>query len=127
MGETEVIVREAEPQDAAGLSNLLAQVTAETDFLTQDDVSSNMSVADMENFIIQSGHSTNQICLLAKVGEKLIGVLNIAASSSAPTVHIGDLFIAVAKPYWGCGIGQLLMEAFVWIGRSIRQKSVASS
>lgn len=113
MAEQEVVICEAQLEDASGLAKLLAQVTAETDFITSDDEESQMTVEEAMSFIQSRQLSDNQICLVAHVGNELVSVLNIAAASSGSVSHIGDIFVAVAKKYWGYGLGQFLMEAAI--------------
>lgn len=111
MIEQEVIVREVLPEDAASLAATLKQLTKETDFITRDEDSPHMSAQEMSIFIEQKAHSFNEICLVAKIADKVVGVLMISAYSHNRIKHIGDIFLAVLKDYWGYGIGQLLMEA----------------
>lgn len=112
MLERELMIGEAQPQDAEGLVALLQQVKKETSFVTFD-AETVMTVSEMEHFIIQSLQSEVHICLVAKLDEELIGVLNLSAGSQEWNRHIGDVFIAVAKPYWGKGVGTLLMELMI--------------
>lgn len=112
MAEQEVVVCEAMPEDAKGLSELLKVVTEESDFITKSQETF-LSEDDAERFILKQLETLNQICLLVKVGNEVVGVLNIASSDSYQEDHIGDLFIAIKKAYWGYGLGHLLMEAAV--------------
>lgn len=119
MTEQEVIVKEADLEDAGALAQALKEVAIETSFLTRDDDSDEMTEDQASQFIASKGQLPNNLCLVAKLGNEVIGVLNIAGSSFTRTEHIGDLFIAVRKPYWGQGIGQVLMEeAISWAQHS---------
>lgn len=112
MAEQEVIVEEAQLTDAKALVDLLSQVSQETDFVVAETI---LSQEDMEIFLERHLESVNEICLVVRVGKELAGVLNISSTSSPQTNHIGDIFIAVQKKYWGYGLGSLLMEvAFDW-------------
>ena len=51
--------------------------------------------------------------LSRKLGHEVIGVCNVTSNQDTKTSHIGDVFIAVAKPYWGNGIGQFLMGTMI--------------
>ena len=50
---------------------------------------------------------------MAKLGHEVIGVCNVTSDQDTKTSHIGDVFIAVSKPYWGNGVGQFLMETMI--------------
>lgn len=107
MAEQEVIVEEAQLSDAKALVDLLSQVSQETDFVVAETI---LSQEDMEIFLERHLESVNEICLVARVGKELAGVLNVSSTSSPQTNHIGDIFIAVQEKYWGYGLGSLLME-----------------
>ena len=107
MTEQEVIIEEAQVSDAAALSNLLERVSQETDFIVADSI---LSQEDMAIFLERHLAAVNEICLVVRVGRELAGVLNVSSSDSSQTNHIGDIFIAVRKEYWGYGLGSLLME-----------------
>lgn len=119
MVEADVWVEEAQLDDAQGLADLLEQVAGETSFLTRDDDSPQMTVEQVADFIESRLYSDNQICLVAKVSDQVVGVLNVLAHNHTRVNHIGDIFIAIKKDYWGYGLGSLLMEAVVdWASQS---------
>lgn len=62
MAEREVLVYEAEAEDASGLLNLIKQVETETDFLTSNDDKSLMTERALAQFIQDRQLSDNQIC-----------------------------------------------------------------
>ncbi|WP_307975769.1 GNAT family N-acetyltransferase [uncultured Streptococcus sp.] len=110
----EVCFEEASRADAKGLLDLMMAVTAETDFITKND-DEIWSVEDMAAFIDLSSMRENRLCLLAKLGQEVIGVLNVDAQWQDSSRHIGDVFIAVRKSYWDHGLGQTLLdEAIYW-------------
>ena len=47
------------------------------------------------------------------IRDRVIGVCNVTSDQDTKTSHIGDVFIAVSKPYWGNGVGQFLMETMI--------------
>lgn len=85
----------------------------ESDFLAQDDRSSILSAEQLATYIESHQHRLNEICLVAKLGHEVIGVCNVTSDQDTKTSHIGDVFIAVSKPYWGNGVGQFLMETMI--------------
>ncbi|MFU2164630.1 GNAT family N-acetyltransferase [Streptococcus pluranimalium] len=108
MSQKELIIEEAKASDAVLIKHLLADLSQETTFITND--SKEMSLEVLEESLSISEASLNSICLLAKLEGQLIGLLNVVGSESSYTGHIGDLFIAVKKAYTGYGIGHTLME-----------------
>ena len=69
--------------------------------------SSILSAEQLATYIESHQHRLNEICLVAKLGHEVIGVCNVTSDQDTKTSHIGDVFIAVSKPYWGNGVGPL--------------------
>lgn len=113
MAEQELVIEEAQREDATSLALLLETVALESDFLAQDDRSSVLSAEQLASYIDSRQKVTNEICLVAKLGHEVIGVCNVTADQDTKTSHIGDVFIAVSKSYWGHGVGQSLMELII--------------
>lgn len=105
---------EASREETSALLEFLNTVTEETDFILHT-VSNQLSLPEMETFIENTLITKNCICLIAKLKNKVIGLITIISQSDIEIEHIGDLFIAVQKDYWGYGIGHILMEeAIEW-------------
>ncbi|MEX2784388.1 N-acetyltransferase family protein [Streptococcus sp. H49] len=111
MTQKELLVEEARPDDAGAVIALLEQVLSETDFLTKFSEENVLTETEVAAYLSQKAESLNEICLTAKLGSDLAGILIISGDSHPLTAHIGYLFVAVLKKYWGYGVGQLLMEA----------------
>ena len=107
MSEQDLVIEEAQVEDASSLLALLQKVVEETDFIIQDKA---LTLDEMIRFLDQQSESINAICLVARLGEEFVGVLNIVPSDHSQDDSIGDIFIAVKQAYWGYGLGSLLME-----------------
>lgn len=107
MAEKEVLFEEAQSSDAAQLVDFLAQVTAETDLISQTGPA--LTEAEMTNFLLKQAENQRAICLLAKLDSQVIGTLNVVACQKDGN-WFGDLFLVVGWAYWGYGIGQTLLE-----------------
>ncbi|MDY3025041.1 MAG: GNAT family N-acetyltransferase [Streptococcus hyovaginalis] len=113
MARQEVIFEEAQARDAQALIDFMNQVAVETDFLVLEARGFSYTVGQVSEILVASEEAANQLCLLAKVGEMIIGVINVKAPQAAPIAHIGDIFMAVRKDYWGYGIGRILLEEVI--------------
>ena len=111
--EYELLVREAEPGDAAELVTFLNGVSVETDFTSLDREGILLTDTEMEMFLDKQAHSENQITLLALLNDEITGLVNITADQRKRVRHIGDLFIVIGKKYWNNGLGNLLLEEVV--------------
>ena len=113
--EYELLIREAEPKDAAELVIFLNRVSLETDFTSLDGDGILLTSEEMEIFLNKQASSDNQITLLAFLNDKIAGIVNITADQRKRVRHIGDLFIVIGKRYWNNGLGSLLLEeAIEW-------------
>ena len=113
--EYELLIREAEAEDAAELVTFLNCVSLETDFTSLDGDGILLTSEEMEIFLNKQASSDNQITLLAFLNDKIAGIVNITAEQRKRVRHIGDLFIVIGKRYWNNGLGSLLIEeAIEW-------------
>ena len=111
--EYELLIREAEPNDAAELVAFLNRVSLETDFTSLDGDGILLTSEEMEIFLNKQASSDNQITLLAFLNDKIAGIVNITADQRKRVRHIGDFFIVIGKKYWNNGLGSLLLEEVV--------------
>ena len=111
--EYELLIREAEVEDAAALVLFLNRVSVETDFTSLDGDGILLTSEEMAIFLNKQASSDNQITLLAFLNDKIAGIVNITADQRKRVRHIGDLFIVIGKKYWNNGLGSLLLEEVV--------------
>ena len=113
--EYELLIREAEPKDAAELVAFLNRVSLETDFTSLEGDGILLTSEEMEIFLDKQASSDNQITLLAFLNDKIAGLVNITADQRKRVRHVGDLFIVIGKKYWNNGLGSFLLEeAIEW-------------
>ncbi|HEM5963099.1 TPA: N-acetyltransferase family protein [Streptococcus suis] len=110
MSEKEVYFSEAEPADAAAFIDFMNQVARETDYLVMDETGFRFSVDEMETIFEAGIENPRELFLLAKVGSEVIGAISVKSSKQFRISHIGNIFIAVKKAYWGHGLGTILLE-----------------
>ncbi|MQQ30123.1 GNAT family N-acetyltransferase [Streptococcus mitis] len=111
--EYELLIREAEAEDAAELVTFLNCVSLETDFTSLDGDGILLTSEEMAIFLNKQASWDNQITLLAFLNDKIAGIVNITADQRKRVRHIGDLFIVIGKKYWNNGLGSLLLEEVV--------------
>lgn len=108
--EVELLIREAEAQDAAELVAFLNQVGTETDFMTLDEDGINLTADEMAYVIERHAELDNHLYLLAVLDGEIVGILSIAADNAKRVRHIGEVFIVVQKNYHNQGLGRILLE-----------------
>ena len=113
MSRKEILFEEAQATDAPALIECFNQVARETDFLVMDDQDFQPSVEQTREILAASQRKPDQLCLLAKMEETIIGLIHVKSQKPYRISHIGDVFMAVRKDYWGHGIGRILLEEVV--------------
>ncbi|MEG3310010.1 GNAT family N-acetyltransferase [Streptococcus sp. SS-4456] len=115
MAEKEVYFSEAEPTDAVAFIDFMNQVASETDYLVMDETGFRFTPEEMERIFEASIENPGELCLLAKVGSEVIGAISVKSSRQFRISHIGNIFIAIKKDYWGHGLGTILLnEVIEW-------------
>ncbi|HFU4202741.1 TPA: N-acetyltransferase family protein [Streptococcus suis] len=116
MSRKEIVFEEAEPSDAPAFIDFMNQVSKETDYLVMDETGFRFSQEQMETIFEAGLENPRELCLLAKVGSEVIGVISVKSSRQFRISHIGNIFIAIRKDYWGYGIGSILLdEMLTWV------------
>ncbi|EHJ56510.1 hypothetical protein HMPREF9318_01187 [Streptococcus urinalis FB127-CNA-2] len=105
----EIIFEEAQAKDAKLILEFFTSVLNETDFIIADDEFIKADLLTMEAFLSYNEYGKG-ICLIARMDQQVIGLLNVNVSTQKEFQHIGDIFIAVRKSFWGQGIASTLME-----------------
>lgn len=109
----EIYFQEAEPADAQSFIDFMNQVAGETDFLVMDETGFRLGVQDIEDIFTACIENPRELQLLAKLDDEVIGVVSVKSSSQFRISHIGTIFIAVKKAYWGQGLGSILLEEVI--------------
>ena len=108
----DVSIKKAAPSDAAMLLEYLKQVGGETDNLTFGLEGMPFSVEAEAEFISSMENSIDNIMLLAKCDDKIIGCASLSRLPRKMK-HRGDFAISVAKEYWNRGIGSQLLDSVI--------------
>ncbi|GAA0476237.1 GNAT family N-acetyltransferase [Alkalibacterium sp. s-m-22] len=106
-------IREAIPDDAEAVIDLLNRTATQTGFMTQGEEGLGITVEEEAEELDKIYHSDNNTILLAVVDGQVIGIASIHASSKPKIRHIGDIGIVIDKDYWGMGLGRLMMEDLI--------------
>lgn len=109
-------IEKAIPSDAAMLLEYLKQVGGETDNLTFGSEGMPFSVEAEAEFISSMENSIDNVMLLAKCDEKIVGCASLNRLPRRMK-HRGDFAISVAKDYWNKGIGSQLMDKIISFAR----------
>lgn len=109
----ELLIRIAEPSDAALALVYVEKVSGESEFLSMGPGDFTMTLEEEAAFLLSYKKSPNCVFFVAFVAEELVAIANVGASSRPRMRHRGEFGISVRKPFWGQGIGGLLLDHLV--------------
>jgi len=105
-----IVVRPAEPGDAAELVALASAVGGEPEgWLLTDDRW--RSVGDERRYVRAVRRSTAGAVLVAVRGDEIIGRLSIARDPQEACAHVADVGLMVAREHRRRGVGRALLSA----------------
>jgi len=110
---SQVIIRQAEKEDARELIDFYNVVGGETDFLSfgKDEF---MADLDAEvKYIENIKNEDNSNFIIATINEKIIGAASITSIQKRKMKHVGTLGIVIKEEYCGLGIGGILIDNLV--------------
>jgi ribosomal-protein-alanine acetyltransferase len=113
----EIIYREAMPSDASALLLHQSTVGDETDNLSFDGNTFNISPEKEARFIDRFSKSERDVMLVALDGGKIVGNGIIECERAKRYSHRATLSITVLRDYWGRGIGSRLMDMMIKFSR----------
>ena len=108
-----LLIREAEPADAAQILAYLEEVSGETDFLTFGPGEFELGKEKQAESIEKCKASPNCIHLVALVEDEIAGVLIFSSRNRPRIIHVGEFGITVRKKFWSSGIGSMLLDALI--------------
>ncbi len=111
----ELIIREAEKDDAEELIISVKKIADETTFLTFEADEFTLTKTEEEKIIAESHASDNRIFLLAILNDKIVGFIKVDANQKKRCKHLASFGIGVLKEHWNKGIAKhLIQEMLKW-------------
>lgn len=108
------LLRSGTETDGEAALELFNLTHAETDYLFSYPDESSMTAAEESAFLAEKTASKKEIEIVAIVDGKLIGTAGIEAVGTKYKVrHRAEFGIAIARAYWGLGLGKALTNACI--------------
>lgn len=86
----------------------------ETDFLITYPDENRLTAADEGEFLAQKEESEDELEIVAEVEGKIVGMAGInGIGASGKIKHRAEFGVAVAKDYWGLGLGRAMTEVCI--------------
>ena len=112
----DIIIRNAEENDAENLIDYLKITAAETPFLIREPDEITLSIEQEQAFIKAKKDSENELLLIAEISGRHIGNCSLMSIGGYKRYrHRCDIAIALYKEYCGLGIGKAMMETVLGI------------
>lgn len=115
-----LVIREAEPQDAAALLDYLKRVGGETDNLLFDGTGVPLTVDQEAAFLATLKSAERSAMLVVLLAEQIVAVGQLSTRERARIAHQGSLAISVLREYWGQGVGSALLAALIELAKQFK-------
>lgn len=116
----EVILRNAEEDDAESLIKYLQITTSETPYLTREPDEAILSLGQEQDFIQKIIDSDRELMLVAVTDGKLIGNCSLMGNGPYRRYrHRCHVAIALYQEYCGRGIGTMMLQAILQAAKEI--------
>lgn len=113
----DIIIRKAQPEDAAAIIAYMNTIGGETDNLTFGSEGFPISPEEEAEIIEEKNESPRNALFLAIKGERIIGSASIETYSRR-MAHRAEFGISVLKAEWDRGIGSRLLETILQHAKS---------
>ena len=111
--ELSYTIRNARFEDAQALSKLRLQLDGETENLDREQGEAFIDQAGFERLIRDDTESPQNLCLVAVVGERIVGFSRCQGSSLKRLAHKVTFGVGVSMAFWGYGIGKALLQVSI--------------
>jgi RimJ/RimL family protein N-acetyltransferase len=108
-----LVIREASPEDARAILDYIKDVSEESDFLSFGAGEFHMPESNQVSVIENHAKAHNQVYLLGLIDNTIVSTLNFSAGRLPRLQHTGEFGMAVRQPYWGLGIGSLMLDTLI--------------
>ncbi len=110
----ECVLRNGTEADAKEVVDVFDLTHAQTDFLLSYPDENSFTVEGEAEFLKKTTESDNGIEIIAKIGEKAVGLAGISpVGNKYKTRRRAEFGISVDMEYWGLGVGRALTEACI--------------
>jgi RimJ/RimL family protein N-acetyltransferase len=107
------VIREAVPDDAAGLLRYLDELTGETDFLAMGRGELNWPEEKERQYIEDHLRADNKLLLVAEIDGRFAGLVGFTGDDRPRLRHTGEFGITISRLHWGLGLGTALIQAMI--------------
>jgi len=108
-----LLIREVAEADAPALLRYVERISGESEYLSFGPGEFDFTQADEEAFIRNCRAADNQLFMLGTIEDETVALLSFVGGHRSRIRHAGEFSLSVRKPYWGLGIGSLMIDALL--------------
>lgn len=108
-----VIIRQAEINDAGQILELSKTVVAEDIYQLLTLPELDLTITSEENWIASHQEHLDKLIIVAEVDSKIVGVLDFCCGHRTRISHTGEFGMSVSKAYRGLGIGSQILQGLI--------------
>ncbi len=108
----EIIIREAQPDDASKLISYLKKIGGETNNLTFGKEGLPITIEDEKQYIQNVSNDPNSVMYIAVKDGEIVGNSSLSGKPRRMS-HRAELGISVIKSEWNKGVGSRLMQKLI--------------
>jgi len=108
-----LLIREAVVNDARAVLDYVQSVSGESDFLSFGPGEFELTEPEEEEFIRKCLASDDQLYILASIDDAIVATLIFSGGRRPRVRHSGEFSMSVRRPYWGLGIGSLMLDTLI--------------
>jgi RimJ/RimL family protein N-acetyltransferase len=113
-----LLIREVLVKDAPAVVDYVRMVGSESPFLTFGPGEFEFTEAEERTFIGESHAEPNRLFILGSIDRSIVSLLNFSGGRRSRLRHAGEFGLTVRRPYWGLGIGSLMVDTLIAWARS---------
>ena len=106
----EALLRSPTRDDAEALIAYLKATAGETDFLLRAPNEVTVTKEQEISFLESVNASSRSVMICAFLNDELAGNCQLSSVDRKKVAHVGEIALAIRKPYWGLGLGTVFMR-----------------
>lgn len=121
-----IVIMQAMPEDAEAVIEYCKVIGAESENLSYGAEGISQTAESEAEYLKKIYDAENQIFLLAKAGDRIVGTANYVGFSKPRMAHRGEIGISVLKAMWGQHIGTMLMQEMITFAKEEAKAEIIS-
>ena len=106
----DLIIREAQPDDATELLQYIEQTSGESDFLTFGPGEFSLTLEQERSYLQSCIDAPNALYTVGELSGKIVATCHCHSSPRRKLRHLAEMGMSTLKAHWGKGIGRAMLS-----------------